>query len=189
MTIPGLICINLLVGISMAYCARVQIKNLQRPVFYNRYFTVLLMFQVSLMLPVGVYFNGFYPDWSWMYLVDTRSSPMGLSVMALLGYPFSAAAGYVVGYYSARANVDWLTVLFMSFLGIVVIGLFIVGWSKISMLGTYSQFQNHINLVPISRTSLLPSMLITWAGLLVCWGYILFRFWREGHLTSAASRG
>ena len=79
MTIPVLIVVNLLVGASIAYSARIQIRTLQRPLFANRYFTALLMMELMILLPVGIYFSSFYPDWSWMYLIDTSTLPPGCS--------------------------------------------------------------------------------------------------------------
>jgi hypothetical protein len=188
MTILGLIIINLLAGTSVAFSARIQIRNLQRPIFYNRYFTALLMLEVFTLLPVGIYFESFYPDWSWMYLVDTRTISAGLNVMALASYPMTAAMGYLVGYFSAKSNSDWLSIIFMLFLVAGLAGLFIVGIEKIGYLGTYDQYHNNVNLRKWTDTSLLPSFIVSWIGIFTGWGYLMFKFWKEGSLTMAASR-
>lgn len=186
MTIPGLIIVNMLVGASVAWAARIQIRSLQRPVFQSRYFTALLMLELLIFLPVGIYYNGFYPDWSWMYLVDTRNIPAGLTAMALFLYPVSACMGYLVGYFSARGNSDWVSMMFLMFLGLGLIGLFIVGFDKFTHLGTFDQYHNNVNLKRWTTTSLFPSVLVTWPGVVVSWGYILFRFWKEGSVSPAS---
>lgn len=188
MTIPGLIIVNMLVGATVAYCAKIQIRSLQRPVFYNRYYTALLMLEIMIFLPVGMYFNGFYPDWSWMYLVDSRTLPTGLSAMALAAYPVSATMGYLVGYFSAKSNSDWVSMMFILFLVFGLIGLFVVGVNKFIHLGTFDQYHNNVNLRKWTQTSLFPSILVTWVGVFVAWGYLLFRFWREGHFTAATGK-
>lgn len=188
MTIPGLIIVNMLVGASIAWCARVQIRSLQRPVFYNRYFSALVMLEIMIFVPVGMYYNGFYPDWSWMYLVDTRTIPAGLSVMALAAYPVAAAMGYLVGYFSAKGNADWVSILFLLFLGLGLVGMFIVGTNKLSHLGTYDQYRNNVNLEKWTTTSLFPSILVTWPGVAVAWGYILLRFWKEGSISASSGK-
>lgn len=188
MTIPGLIIVNMLVGATVAYCAKVQIKSLQRPVFYNRYFTALLMLEIIIFLPVGMYFNGFYPDWSWMYMVDTRSIPVGVGAMALAAYPMAAAMGYLVGYFSTKGNSDWVSIMFILFLVFGLIGLFIVGFNKFVHLGTFDQYHNNVNLKNWKNTSLFPSIIISWLGIFVAWGYILLRFWKEGNISASSGK-
>ena len=188
MTIPGLIILNMLVGTSIAYSSKVQIRNLQRPLFYNRYFTALLMLELMIFLPLGVYFNGFYPDWSWMYLFDTRNISPGLTAMALLAYPVTAVLGYLVGYFSAKSSSDWISLMFMFFLIFALAGLVAVGYGKFFFLGTYDQFQNNINLIKWTSSSLLPSHIVALAGIGISWGFILYRFWREGHIATLSGK-
>jgi len=185
-TIPGLIIINLLAGASAAFGAKVQIRNLQRPVFYNRYFSALMLLEVLILLPVGIYFCGFYPDWSWMYLIDTQQMPFALSAMAIVAYPVAATMGYLVGYFSARGNSDWVTLMFMAFLFLGIVGIFIVSGDKILFLGTFEQYHRNVGLEPIASTTLLLSIILCWSGLIPCWGYLFYRFFREGRLLVAA---
>lgn len=184
MTLPGFIVINLLFGASVAYGARVQIRNLQRPVFYNRYFAALMMMEIFVLIPAGAYFTVFYPDWAWMYVVDTLWLPTGVSVMAVAASPIAATMGYLVGYFSARSKSDWVTVMFMIFAAFGAVGLLVVGMDQMTNLGTYEQYHRNVGLQPVESTSLLPSMILTWSGALVCWGYLLFRFGKEGRLAS-----
>ena len=84
MTIPGFLVINLFVGVSVAYAARIQIRTLQRPLFFSRYFSALMMLELMILLPIGAYFYAFYPDWSWMYLVDTTTANAAIGVMTVI---------------------------------------------------------------------------------------------------------
>ncbi|MBN2714925.1 MAG: hypothetical protein JXX14_03655 [Deltaproteobacteria bacterium] len=188
MTIPGLIIVNMLVGASVAWAARVQIRSLQRPVFSSRYFLALMMLEVMIFLPVGMYYTGFYPDWSWMYLVDTRNMQVGLTLMSLITYPVAATMGYLVGYFSARGNSDWVSVMFVMFLGLGLVGLFAVGFNKFTHLGTFDQYQNNVNLKDWTSTSLFPSIIVTWLGVGSAWGYLLYRFWKEGSISPSSGQ-
>ena len=125
MTIPILIAVNLFVGVSVAYSARIQIRTLQRSLFFNRYFAALIMLETMILIPIGIYFYIFYPDWSWMYLVDTSASNPGIGVMALSSYPTAAVMGYLVGYYSSRGNSDWVALALMVFVAVGIAGLFV----------------------------------------------------------------
>ncbi len=187
MTIPALIVLSALVGASVAFASRIQIRTLQRPVFSTRYFIALMMFQVMILLPVGVYFYAFYPDWSWMYLIDTAALSSGVGVMAMAAYPISASLGYMVGYYSARGSSDWVTVMFMMFMIVGLIGLVAVAKNKIIWVGTYEQFHRAAGLRALTKTSLLPSMLLSISGIGVGWSYLIHRFIQEGRLSLRVS--
>jgi hypothetical protein len=186
MTIPGYIMVNLLVGASVAFSARIQIRNLQRPIFHNRYFTALMILEAMILLPAGIYYCGFYPDWSWMYLIDTNVMPTGLSVMAVAAYPIAATMGYLVGYFSARGNSDWVTVMFMLFAAAGLVGLFAVAGDKLLWLGSFEQYHRAVGLRSFPSTSLLPSAILTWLGTLACWIYLVYCFAREGRLSLRA---
>lgn len=184
MTVPGFIMINLLVGATVAFGARVQIRTLQRPVFYNRYFGALMLLELPLLVPAGIYFNGFYPDWSWMYLLDTRWLPMGINIMVVATYPIAGVMGYLVGYFSARSKSNWVTLMFMVFLVLGIIGFFAVGGDQFGSLGTYEQYHRNVGLEKLWNTSLLPSIVLTWCGVGICWVYMVYRFAKEGRLAS-----
>jgi len=183
MTIPGFIIVNLLVGSSVAYSAHLQIRTMQRPVSYNRYFNALLLLEALVVIPAGIYFSAFYPDWSWMYLVDPLRSGGALGGMAVLAYPFAAALGYLVGYYSARGGSDWVTVMFMTFMGAGLAGLFLVAGDKLLWVGTFEQYHRNAGLARLPATSLLPSVIVAWMGTIVCWATVVYRFIQEGRVS------
>ena len=185
MTIPGFIIVNLLVGSSVAYSAHLQIRTMQRPVSYNRYFNALLLLEALVVIPAGIYFSAFYPDWSWMYLVDTRGLPTGTSVMAILAYPVAAALGYLVGYFAARSASDWVTAVFILFVLLSFGGLLVMSGDKLAVLGTYEQYHRNVGLKAFAESSLLPSTALAWLCIGVSWGYLLYRFAREGQLAAA----
>lgn len=186
MTFPALVVLSALIGASLAYGARIQIRTLQRPVFSTRYFMALLLLEGMIVVPVGVYFISFYPDWSWMYLVDTASQNAGVGVMAVISYPIAAAMGYLVGYYSARGASDWVTVMFMVFMLVGLVALLTVAKNKILWVGSYEQYHRAAGLQPFASTSLFPSTLLASSGIAVCWVYIVYRFVQEGRLSLKA---
>ena len=183
MTIPGLVVINLLVGASVAFAARIQIRTLQRPLFTNRYFTSLAMLEGMIFVPIGIYFYSFYPDWSWMYLVDTAALPAGLGIMTQAAYPLAAVMGYLVGYFSARGGSDWVTLMFMGFVGVGFILLLFMAKDKLLWVGTFEQYHRNVGLNRFTATSLFPSLILAWLGAAACWSYVGYRFMQEGRIS------
>jgi hypothetical protein len=186
MTVPALIILSLLTGATVSYGARIQIRTLQRHAFSTRYFSGLMMLQIMVVMPLGGYFYAFYPDWSWMYLVNSQQINLGVVIMALVSYPLAAAMGYLVGYYSSRSGSDWVTVMFITFMFIGLIGLFAVAYNQLLNVGTYNQYHRNVGLKLIYGTSLFPSVLLALSGLAVSWGYLVYRFIQEGHISLRA---
>jgi hypothetical protein len=183
MTIPALLVLSSLIGASVAYAARIQIRTLQRAIFSSRYFMALMMFGFAILLPVGVYFYAFYSDWSWMYLADTSQMSGGIVVMAMASYPIAAIMSYLVGYFSARGNSDWVTLMFLILMVVGLIGLVGVASDKLFWVGTYEQYHRNTGLRQFTNTSLFPSSLLALSGICVCWFYILYRFIQEGRMS------
>ncbi|MDJ0764649.1 MAG: hypothetical protein QNJ97_16845 [Myxococcota bacterium] len=186
MTIPGFVVLSALMSTSVAYAARIQIRTLQRSVFSTRYFAALMMFQVMVLVPIGIYFFTFYPDWSWMYLIDSATMRRGVGIMTITAYPVSAAMGYLIGYYSAKSSSDWISIIFIIFMSIGLVGLFVVAKDKILWVGTYQQFHRSVGLKPLTGTSLLPSMILSMSGIGVCWSYLVYYLVQEGRLSLRA---
>ncbi len=184
MTIPALIAVSLLMGASVAYASRVQIRTLQRHVFNTRYFFALMMIELLIVLPVAIYFYIFYPDWSWMYLVNTTTLSNGVVAMTFAAYPLLAAMGYLVGYYSARSASDWVTVMFIVFMSLGLLGLVIVASDQLMWVGTYEQYHRNVGLKLLTATSVFPSILLAVTGIGICFGNVLYRLVREGRVTS-----
>ena len=139
-----------------------------------------------IFLPIGIYFYSFYPDWSWMYLVDTEALPGGIGIMTQVAYPIAAVMGYLVGYFSARGGSDWVTVLFMGFVGLGFILLVIMAKEQLLWIGTFEQYHRNVGLQEITSTSLMPSLILAWAGASICWAYLSFRFVQEGRISLRA---
>ena len=184
MTIPALIAASLLLGASVAYVARIQIRTLQRHVFTTRYFSALMMLELLIILPIGVYFYRFYPDWSWMYLVNSAYLNASVVVMTLASYPLVGAMGYLVGYYSARSASDWVTIMFIAFMALGLLGLFVAAKDQLMWVGTYEQYHRDVGLRTVTSTSIIPSAILALSGIGICFGYIAYRFVREGRATS-----
>ena len=184
MTIPALIALNLFIGASTAFSARVQIRTLQRHVFTTRYFIALMMLETMIVLPIGAYFYIFYTDWSWMYLVNSTNLESAVGAMAVMTYPMAASLGYLVGYNSARSGSDWITLMFLAFIGAGLVGLAAAAKNQFVMVGTYEQYHRDVGLKSIWVTSLVPSISAAGAGIVISWVHLLIRFSKEGRARS-----
>ena len=65
-----------------------------------------------------------------------------------------------------------------------IIGFFVVCGDQFGSLGTYEQYHRNVGLEKMWNTSLLPSIVLTWCGVGICWVYMIYRFAKEGRLAS-----
>ena len=87
---------------------------------------------------------------------------------------------------NARSGSDWVTLMFMAFMGVGLLSLFAAAKNQLLWLGTYDQYHRDVGLRFITATSVLPSFVLAAAGIAICWSYLVYRFVREGRITSQA---
>ena len=90
-TVPFDLMFSVFVGLLFAGCARTQFAAGAAP--WGRELWAVLSFEAIVLLPVGLYYYLVYPDWSWMYFVDPRRLPSGVSVLVVLAYVATILGG------------------------------------------------------------------------------------------------
>ena len=64
-------------------------------------------------------------------------------------------------------------------------GLLVMAGEKLAVLGTYEQYHRNVGLKAFTESSLLPSVALAGMCIGVSWGYLIYRFVREGRLAAA----
>jgi hypothetical protein len=101
-TVPFDLGFSVLVGLVFAMCARQQFTGGALP--WGRELAAVLLFEAIVLWPVALYYYLVYPDWSWMYVVDARRLPSGVSILVLLAYVATLLGGYLGGWALLRAG-------------------------------------------------------------------------------------
>ena len=71
---------------------------------WGRELWAVLTFEAIIVWPVSLYYYLVYPDWSWMYFVDPRRLPNGMSLLVLLAFVAVLLGGYLTGWAMLRAR-------------------------------------------------------------------------------------
>jgi len=100
-TIPADHLFMVVVGLLFSWSCAVQIEK-SRSIFLNRYFLGALAFQTFFCMPLAVYCYVVFPDWCWMYWVDSRTIPHALVIAAFADYYVWMAAGFALGLWAER---------------------------------------------------------------------------------------
>ena len=115
---------------------------------YNRYFRRAFLFQLLVFVPMGIYLVTTWPDWSWMYIIDTSRHPNQVwlgPLLASVGYMVMMLIGYVTGHVLVRINEESAVrlLIVMGLLGMSLAG-FLPFHPRpgVMWLGTTAQFRD-----------------------------------------------
>jgi uncharacterized protein (DUF362 family) len=97
-TIPADLIILFIVGMIFSLGTYQNIEK-AGSVLRNKYFLAALLFNTIFCLPIGIYCYAVFPDWCWMYWLDSRDAPLWLVVAAFVFYYVSFACGFVSAYF------------------------------------------------------------------------------------------
>ena len=98
------------------------------------------LFTALVTVPIGLYFLGKWPDWSWMYLVGGRGRSRALGAVGMSGYLVSHEIGFRLGARLVKSgNSRWAVVnAALSFIGFIAIVIF--GWNRFRWQGTFEEY-------------------------------------------------
>jgi len=96
-TIPADYIMMFIVGSLFSVSTFDNITRCER-LFNNKYFLTLIVFQTVFCMPIAVMCYFLYPDWCWMYWVESRSLSFPIAFSAFLMYYFFSLLGYLVGF-------------------------------------------------------------------------------------------
>lgn len=65
-------------------------------IWRNRWFRDAAAFGLLIFLPTGIFFYTQWPDWSWLYYVNSVHVPPWVTVLAWLAYPAAVMVGFLL---------------------------------------------------------------------------------------------
>lgn len=118
----------------------------------SKYFLLAILYLTIFCLPLAIYCYFLYPDWCWMYFIDSKTAPTYLIIFAYVSYYIVFILGYLIGFLfekekkgcSFRRAILPAVVIFLIFAIVTFKRLFYVG----SMDEFYSNSLRSIPRVP-----------------------------------------
>jgi hypothetical protein len=89
---------------------------------------------------VALYYYLVYPDWSWMYFVDARRLPSGISILVLLAYVATLLGGYLGGWALLRAGKQRILAGALGGLTLLLVVFVIVWRGRLFASGSYAEW-------------------------------------------------
>lgn len=153
--------------------------------FLNKYFASILLFQTIFCMPVSIYAYIFYPDWCWMYWVDSRQVGLVLVILVFLFYYFFTFICFYLGLklekikFAASRKVLGLVIL-----GFIIFAILTV--RRLFYLGTVDQFASGQTKLLFLFPDVFPVVAVGLALAMAVLFIILVRFGREFDLKWSA---
>jgi hypothetical protein len=177
-TVPTTIIGCLLFGLAFAAAAQVQIRSATAQRGTSRVLAVVLLFDVMIVWPVGLYFYLAHRDWVWMYFVDPRHLPLGVGVLVFAGYTVALLGGYGAGYALVRKG--HLRSLYAALGGVLLADGAIAALlsSRLLRASTYANYPtNAISILRVRLGYVLPATLV---GVLAAFAFAAWQLWEQG---------
>jgi hypothetical protein len=137
-TVPFDLIFSVLVGLVFAGCARQQFSGGAQP--WGRELVAVLSFEAIILWPVALYYYLVYPDWSWMYFVDSRRLPSGVSILVLLAYVATLLGGYLAGWALLRARRERVLLAAMGGVSLTIAVFVISCRHRLLSSGTFAEY-------------------------------------------------
>jgi hypothetical protein len=120
-----------------------------------------------------------YPDWSWMYFVDPRRLPWGVSILVLLGHVATLMGGYLLGWTLLRAHREKVVYGLLAGLALALLTFVLTMQKRIARYGTFEDFH-------AGRTLALTQAKLGWTlvacsiGVTIAIALVGFTLWEQG---------
>lgn len=171
MPLPLAMPIGFLLGLSLAWIARVELARSDVPLVLARPFLVALGFGVIVFGPVVGYAVALHGDWAYLYLIRFARVPsavdLGLTILAAATVP----AGFALGapWALAKRAAPFVRVGVAVLLGLVI--LVALSVKRLAISASYAQYHEHFGGAPIAETPLGRGVLLSWVAVAAGFGW------------------
>ena len=171
MPLPLALPIGLLLGLSLAWLARIELARSDVPLVLARPFLVALGFAAIVYAPVVGYAVALHGDWAYLYLLRFARVPsavdLGLVLLAAAGVP----AGFALGapWALTKRGAPFLRVgIAVALVVVIITGLSI---KRLAVSASYAQYHDHFGAMPIGSSPLGRGVLLSWVAIAAGFGW------------------
>jgi len=176
-TIPADYLFMLVLGLLFSWTTSTQIEK-SRSLFWNRYFLGALVFQTFFCMPLAIYCYVVFPDWCWMYWVDSRSVPFPMVIAAFAGYYVWMGVGFTLGY-RAESRTRGMGGKLLGGAILLLMIFCVLTWKRLFFVGSLKAFLTG-NIPSLFARPVLLGLLVLGFGIaLFVLVHLLSRFGRE----------
>lgn len=173
MPLPLALPIGLLLGLSLAWLARVELARSEVPLVLARPFLVALGFAAIVYAPVVGYAVALHGDWAYLYLIRFARVPSAVDLGLVLIAAASVPAGFALGAPWALARRGRPFVRVGSAIAFVLVVMMILAVKRLAISASYAQYHEHFGGIPIGRSPLGRGVLSSWVAVALGFGWAI----------------
>lgn len=171
MPLPLALPIGLLIGMSLAWLARVELARSEVPLVLARPFLVAAALGSIVYAPVVAYFVAMHGDWAYLYLVRVSRIPSAIDLALVLLAAAQVPLGFALASPWAMAKRGPALLKVGVVIGALLFAGCIVGARRLAVSASYAQFHGGFAVMPLGKTPLGRAVLLSWVALLAGYGW------------------
>jgi hypothetical protein len=154
MPIPLAPLVGLALGAALAWVAGPELARDDGPIALSRPFLVVAAFALLVWLPAVGYFLACHTDWSYLYLVPSRSVPAAVDMALALLAAAAVAGGFRLAAPAVRRRRAGPVVALVVVPGAVSAVACALAGRRLAVSGTFAQFHGDFGTEPIVASTL-----------------------------------
>ncbi|MHA1438415.1 MAG: DUF362 domain-containing protein [Promethearchaeota archaeon] len=140
MTIFADYCFMFQIGLLFSIMTYDQL-NRSKSIFQNKYFIIAVIYITLFCIPLSILCYIIYPDWCWMYWIDSSSIPIWAPVLAFFLYYIFFIIGFWIGFLAEKKRRGRaLTILFISLIYLIIFNN--ITYDRLFYVGTIEQYNS-----------------------------------------------
>ncbi len=166
MPLPLALPIGLLIGMSLAWLARVELARSEVPLVLARPFLVAAALGAIVHAPVVGYFVAMHGDWSYLYLIRFSRIPSAVDLTLVVVAAAQVPLGFALASPWAMAKRGPALLKIGVAIGALLLAGCIIASRRLAVSASYAQFHAGFAVMPLGKTPLGRAVLLSWAALL-----------------------
>ena len=171
MPLPLALPISLLIGMSLAWLARVELARSEVPLVLTRPFLVAAGLGAIVHAPVLAYFVTMHGDWTYLYLVRFSRIPSAVDLALVCLAAVQVPLGFALASPWAIAKRGPALLKAGAVVGALLVVACIVAARRLSVSASYAQYHAGFGVVPLGQSPLGRGVLLSWVALLAGYGW------------------
>ncbi len=173
MPLPLALPVGLLIGISLAWLARLELARSEVPLVLARPFLVALGMGFLVFGPVVGYSVALHGDWAYLYLVRFNQMPSAIDLALVVVASAMVPLGFALATPWAMAKRGPALFKLSAAIAAVLVIACAIGARRLSVSASYAQYHASFGVMPLGRTPLGRGVLLSWLALVAGYGWSL----------------
>jgi hypothetical protein len=174
--------IGLLLGMNLAWLARVELARSEVPLLLARPFLIALGFGVLVHAPVTAFFVARHGDWAYLYVLRASAIPSAIDLILIVGAGLSLPLGFALASPAAIAKRSTSLKRVALALSLVTGAALLLTSKRLALSASYAQLKGGFGVLPIGNAPLGRAVLLAWCALVAGygWSFVALRRERKG---------